>query len=147
MSAPLAVESIRNLLLKINSAWLEGRTGELEQFFHPDMVTVSSDFQLRLKGRQGCIQSYDDFLTLAKIRNFKESDHVVDLWENTAVASYRYSMQYEIAGEVCLDTGRDTFVFSLQGDRWLAVWRTMFVDPKAPAGEPALEPPVNLSRE
>lgn len=140
MSAKVAVESIRTLLLKINSAWLEGRTSDLTEFFHPEMVTVSSDFQLRMKGRKGCIQSYEDFLAQAKVSKFRESDHVVDIWENTAVASYRYSVQYEMGGALQHDTGRDTFVFTLQDGRWVAVWRTMVIDPKLEAGE--LAPPT-----
>ncbi|MBI3666731.1 MAG: nuclear transport factor 2 family protein [Acidobacteria bacterium] len=55
------MKEIRQVLEKINRAWLNGRPEELAEYFHPDMVIVHPGFGGRAEGSQTCVQSYKDF--------------------------------------------------------------------------------------
>ena len=49
----------------------------------------------------------------------------IDVWGNTAVATYRYEIAYEMGGQLYQEMGQDLFVFVRDGGRWRAVWRTL----------------------
>ena len=90
------------------------------EIFDPDFVN-------RTNGREACIAGYLDFCTQANITDFKLGEPGIDVFGNTAVATYSYEISYEMGGESFTDTGRDLFVFVREGDRWQAVWRTMII--------------------
>jgi len=113
-------EEIRQLMKNINDAWVRGRSEELEEYFHEDIV-----FQGRTKGRRACVDSYKEFTDHAIIREFKEADLSVDVWNNTAVVTYDFKISYRMGAWDYQDSGQDSFVFVWEGDRWLAVWRML----------------------
>ena len=123
-------EEIRQLLKKINRAWIEGQTEILNEVFHEDMMIVSPDFQILGRGREACVKSYKDFMRQATLRKFTESEATIEVWEHTAVASYRFDMAWEKDGQSFQDAGRDVFVFSLLEDQCQAVWRTILPLPE-----------------
>lgn len=110
---------------KINQAWRKGGYEELEQYFHKDIVIVPPGFEQRVMGRDVCIRSYRDFGTSAIIREYAESEPTVDVWGDTAVATYSFEIAYEVGGKNSRERGNDVFVFSRQNGKWLAVWRTL----------------------
>ncbi len=123
-------EGIRALLNNISDAWTKGRPEELEEYFHEDMVIASPGFKGGGRGKDDCVQSYKDFASHAKIREVRGSDHLIDVWSDTAVASYRFEIDYEINGQEHHDVGHDLFVFAREGGKWLAVWRTIIPLPE-----------------
>ena len=118
-------QEIRKLLAKINQAWLSGRVKELKNYFHRDVVFVSPGFVGRTSGKSRCVQSYKEFTDQATIRDFKESDHAIDVWGDTAVASLRFEIDYEMNDTDYHELGHDLFVLVRRNTKWLAVWRTM----------------------
>ena len=124
-------EQIRQLVKKINAAWLAGRAEELAQYFHENMVIVAPGFEHRAEGRDACIESYKDFWRQAVVREYSESEASVERWRNTAVASYTLGMAYEMGGQSFRESGRDILVFVREQETWLAVWRTMILFPTA----------------
>jgi hypothetical protein len=122
-------EDIERLLKTINQSWLEGRWEDLEDSLHQDMVITAPGLKAGGRGREACIQSYRNFAARAEILDYRESDRAIDVWGDTAVASYRYEMSYRLSDQEHHDTGYDVFVFSRQEGKWRAVWRTI-----APAG-------------
>lgn len=118
-------EEIRQVLRSINDAWIRGRLEELGQYFHEDMVITDHGFQGGGSGREACVQSYKDFVSQATIHMVKESEHVIHVWGDTALATYAFEMEYEMNGKNYHDTGRDLFVFTRTGKTWQAVWRTI----------------------
>lgn len=118
---------IRALIKSINQAWLQDRVEELEQFFHPDIVMVRPGFSDRSEGRAAAVKSYEDFIAHATIREYRESEAAVDLFGDTAIATYQFHMLYEMTGESFRESGRDLFIFARSGNGWQAVWRTMFL--------------------
>jgi uncharacterized protein (TIGR02246 family) len=118
-------EAIRLLVKKINEAWVGGRPETLAEYFHPDMVIVAPRFQGVETGRDACVKSYADFVGQARVHEYLEGAPSIDVWNDTAVATYRYDITYEMDSTVFRESGWDLFVFSRDRGRWLAVWRTL----------------------
>ena len=122
------VDEIWRLVQRMNDAWAKpGSTEDLASFFREDIVMVNPDFTQRTEGRDGCAASYEEFRKQAAILDFKIGNPGIDVFANTAIATYSYEIAYEMGGERFNDTGRDIFVFVRESDRWLAVWRTMII--------------------
>jgi hypothetical protein len=122
-------QEIRNLVESINQAWKQGLTTQLREFFHPDIVIVGPGFQEIVRGQAACIESYREFSTNAKVHDYIESDFKIEVWDDTAVCTYAWTMTYERAGERSRETGTDQFVFSRQHGKWLVVWRYIYFEP------------------
>jgi len=118
-------EAIRQALRGITAAWREGRPEDLRAFFHEDIVTVLPGLQVRVAGREPCVQSYRDFLAAATVQDYREAEPAVDVWGDTAVTTCRWEMAWEMNGQPCREAGHELFVFTRTAGRWLAVWRTL----------------------
>ncbi len=125
-------EEIRRLLKKINEAWLRGRPEELAAYFHANMVIVPPGFSGRAEGREACVQGYKDFVSQAKVREYKDAEPSIDLWGDTAVATYSWEIAYEMNGQDSREAGWDVFVFKGENAKWQAVWRTICLSPLNP---------------
>ena len=118
---------IAEFIQRINDAWLNGHPEDIASFFREDIVMVHPDFKQRTEGREACVASYADFCAQAKIKELTLGEIAVDVFADTAVATYAYEISYEMGGERFNDAGRDLFVFLREDDRWQAVWRTMII--------------------
>src|SRR5690242_21807773 len=108
-------ERVAGTMRRINGAWLEGQVEDLAPIMHPDIVMVIPGFTQRIQGREQFLAGFRDFCQNAKIHEFREYDHQIDLAGDTAVVTFRYDMVYERSGERYRSTGRDLWVF--QKDR------------------------------
>jgi len=122
--------AIRQLVQQINDAWRSGETADLNRYFHTDMVIVSPGFQALTRGRVACVRSYEDFVRNAVIHEYSESEPTIDVWGDTAVATYGWKMAYEQKGTVSREQGHDQFVFAREPDGWRAVWRMLTFGPQ-----------------
>jgi uncharacterized protein (TIGR02246 family) len=120
-------QEIREVVEQLNDAWVKGSPEQLSTFFREDIAMVHPDFVQRTEGREACIASYVDFCSQAKVNDFKMGETSIDVFGDTAVATYSYEISYEMGGERFTDSGRDLFVFIRENDRWQAVWRTMII--------------------
>ena len=118
-------EEIKQIIKKINYAWVKNRTEDLVNFFYMQMVIVGPDFLELKKGQKACIKSYKDFIDRAKINNFKEEDATVYVYGDTAIASYGYDITYKMDKHSMNDSGRDMFVFIYGDKKWQTALRTM----------------------
>ncbi|MGA2667345.1 MAG: nuclear transport factor 2 family protein [Ignavibacteria bacterium] len=125
-----AQQEIWQVIQKINNAWSENRTEELHQYFYKDFVIVGTDLHPLAKGRDACIKSYKDFVSEAVVHEYKESDPVIDIFDDTAVAGYKFDITYEMKGKTYIEDGRDLFVFINGNGKWLAVWRMLLPEKK-----------------
>lgn len=112
------------LIGRINRSWRTGHTEALMDLFHEDALIVQPGFEKWVKGRERCVASYAEFAAAGTVHSYDESDHRVDLWGNTAVATYRFRIDFEVGGERYLEAGLDLLVFSRFDDSWQVVWRT-----------------------
>lgn len=120
-------EEIRDFIARMNDAWVQGHPELLTSFFSEDIVMVHPDFSQRTEGREACVAAYADFCTQASIQELKPGEPSIDLFGDTAVATYAYEITYQMAGESFVDTGRDLFIFVRENGEWRAVWRTMIL--------------------
>ena len=120
-----AQEDLWQLVKEINDSWVLGRPANLENYFHKEIVFVAPGFSQRIEGRAACIESFRDFCTNAKVREFKPVDPSVDICEQTSISTYSFTVEYELNNESFNESGRDVWVFFRDKDKWLAVWRTI----------------------
>jgi uncharacterized protein (TIGR02246 family) len=123
----MEVTEIQQLIQRLNDAWAKGNPSELANFFREDIVMVNPDFSQRTEGREACVASYEGFCKQAAMLDLKIGEAVIDVFNDTAIASYSWEIAYEMGGEHFNDTGRDIFLFVREDGKWLAVWRTMIV--------------------
>ena len=130
------IVAIRALISAINKAWTDGRPEALAEYFHDRMVIVAPGFRQRVDGRDACVQSYADFVARATIKGYSEEEATVDLWGDTALATYRFALAWEMDDQPYYEAGRDLFVLQREHGRWQAVWRTILPAPdkRAPGG-------------
>lgn len=119
-----AHEEVSRTLSSINQAWLEGRPRDLEPHLDPNIVMLLPGGTC-VKGRNLLVQSFVDMCANAQVHGFEESDRQVDVFGETAVASFAFVLVYEREGKKYRSTGRDLWVFSRGDGGWLAVFRTM----------------------
>jgi uncharacterized protein (TIGR02246 family) len=130
-AAGSAREAVRSVVGRISAAWQSRRYDELAGCLDEDVVLVAPGFQERLEGRAAFVQSYREFMESATITKYKESPPAIDVWGDTAVASYRWEMSWNAAGTSNHEAGHDIFVLRREGaGDWRAVWRTMTVEPR-----------------
>jgi hypothetical protein len=125
LSADAAREEVRDVLRRINRAWLDGRPRDLTPLIHPHFVMVVPGFVARAEGRDTLVAGFVDFCENARVHDFEERDHQVDVFGSTAVASFAFTMIYERDGQRYRSTGSDLWIFSREAGEWLAAWRTM----------------------
>src|SRR5262249_49972052 len=120
-----ALDDILGTLNQLNRAWRERRFEEVADFFDADIVMKGPGLKELVRGRETLVRSYADFVAQSKIVEFSESDHVIDVWGETAAITYNWTMTYEQKEETKRDSGQEMFVFVRRNQRWIAVLRVM----------------------
>jgi ketosteroid isomerase-like protein len=118
-------DDIQDIVREINEAWLERRPADLARFLHDEVVIAPPGFQGRVQGRQAAADSYEQFAAAATVHaaDFDEPD--VQAWGDTAVATYRFTLDYAMGGAHSRDTGWDVLVLRRAAGTWQVVWRTI----------------------
>ena len=118
-------ESAAATMGQINRIWLDGQVEDIATMVHSEIVMVVPGFIGRIQGREEFLAGFRDFCQNARIQEFRDYAHQVDVVGDTAVITFLYDMVYERYGERYRSTGRDLWVFQKHGGAWIAVWRTM----------------------
>lgn len=95
------------------------------------MTRYGPELTLVAENRAACVASYEDFLSKAHVERFESSGFHVDVSGNTATASYRWEVGYEIDGAHAVDRGRDVLVLRQTDNGWVVCWRAMLPDAAA----------------
>lgn len=128
-------EEVLALLERIRAAWTKGPIEILDDVFHERMVIAGPAMKPLGEGREACVRSYRDFLDRARVLAYEQYDRTAHVCGDTAVASYRYVIAFDLEGKPFRERGRDLFVFGREEGRWTAVWRTLIPEPE-PKGDP-----------
>jgi hypothetical protein len=122
---PVAL-SARQIVDRINGAWLNNDPEQIRDYVHPDVVMAIPGFVGSSRGAQQFVAGFAEFCNSARIKSYSESDHYADSVGQTSVVSCRFDMVYERLGVAYRCTGRDLWVFAAaEGGVPTAVWRTM----------------------
>jgi ketosteroid isomerase-like protein len=122
-------DEVYDVVRQINAAWTSGRVERLGNHFHENIVIVHPDCQGRTTGKAACVKSYEEFISRAIVREYNEGAPTVDLWNDTAICTYPFDIEYEMNGARLRESGHDVFAFVRENGRWLAVWRMMQAKP------------------
>jgi len=117
-------QEVLSTLKKINNCWAgEGNVEKLNEYFHMDIVVFEPGRKERRVGKKECIDGWKSFVDNNKINYWKESEHLVQLYNegNSAVVTYYWEISTENNGRNFISKGRDMFVFVNEDDKWLAV--------------------------
>lgn len=137
MSSPAdpVVMEIVHTLAALSAAWRERRYDDLAAYLEANMVFASPGLGAQLDGREAVVASYREFMDRATLREYQETDLVVDVWGETAVARYRWTMGWLAGGVERRESGHDVFVLRRceEDSAWRVVWRTMLFEASATA--------------
>jgi len=118
-------KAARDLVEKINRAWLEHRPEDLAPLFHPEIAMMLPGFVAFSEGAPSMIRGFEEFTGSCTVESHAFTDWHVHTADDTAVVSFHFEMVYERGGKRFRSTGRDLWVVSLNGAVPKAVWRTM----------------------
>lgn len=117
-------EDVWQTIQALNRLWtVEGKAGELKNFFHRDMVAITGVDRERIEGGDACVAGWKAFTDVAKIHHWKEIDPKVQLYGNGkfAVVTYYWDMSYTMNGQTVKSCGRDMFVLVNEDGKWWVV--------------------------
>jgi len=120
---PRAAVEVHEAVRQINALWLGGRVARLSEHVLNDVVMITPAFQVRMEGMRAVIDSFQTFIRNARVHAFRESEMQIDVWEDTAMATYRFDMTYEYDGTTYDEAGRELWLFARVDDRWRLAWR------------------------
>jgi uncharacterized protein (TIGR02246 family) len=121
---------IWELIRRSNRAWLSGAAHEVSSLFEEDAVVVAPGLQGRIQGRDEIARSYEDYVHHARTHSFEELEHQIDIFGDTAVAAYRFTVRYTLNGEDAEreETGQEVLVLRRGVGGWKAIWRTQTLE-------------------
>jgi len=117
---------VRVILERIDNAWRHKQFSGLENCFHEDAVILGPGYVEFGRGRQKCAESYKEFATNAQVLDYKETDHSLRIWQNTAVYTFKWEMTYQRESGPKHEAGTDQMVLELTSDGWQVVWRYLY---------------------
>jgi uncharacterized protein (TIGR02246 family) len=128
-SDPAVSAAIRRVVAGISTAWRGKRISELHDLFADDVVLIAPGARARLQGRAAVVETYREFAESTATHDYTESDLVVDVFGDTAVATYRFEIAWTRDNARYRETGSDVLVLARRDDTWRVVWRTIAPDP------------------
>jgi len=108
----------------LNRVWTVERNPQaLADYFHARIVAITPTDRLRRVGRAACIEGWKQFVEMAVIHAWTETDPQVELFGGgtCAVITYYYKADVEIGGARMTVAGRDMFTLAKDDGRWWAV--------------------------
>ncbi len=121
--------TIRGVIEKISAAWRTKAFDGFEQCFHEDAVIVGPGYAEFARGRAQCAESYREFAMNASVLSYAESAHALHTWENVAVYTFAWEMEYQRQDGPKREAGTDQLVFEFVQGRWQLVWRYIYFTP------------------
>jgi len=124
---------IWKMVLDLNRTWArDGNAEGLRDYFHEDMVAITPTERERIEGREACINAWKAFIDRADVRQWKEIDPNVLVYDGRfAVVTYYYDMSVDLDGERLQLSGRDMFVLLREDDRWWVIANQFSPDPSS----------------
>jgi uncharacterized protein (TIGR02246 family) len=121
---------IWELIRRSNRAWVAGAAHEVAGLFDDDAVVVAPGLQGRVQGRDEIVRSYEEYVHHARTHLFEELEHQIDVFGDTAVAAYRFTVRYSLTNEdeEREETGQEVLVLRRGVGGWKVIWRTQTLE-------------------
>ena len=121
-------KKVEQLIGEFNRAWTDGRLDDLSVFFDERVVAIAPNGG-RVEGREAMVESFRQFLSMARVDDFRVTGVEVDVFDSTAVARFGFVVRYEINGASYDETGSEVLVLAKSDETWRIVWRTQMPVP------------------
>jgi ketosteroid isomerase-like protein len=127
-------DQISGLIKSLSAAWRENQFDRLDPLFDDKVVFQDSEGHRLAEGKAACIQSYRDFIAIAKVLSYEEESPDMVWVAGVTIANYRWRIDYEMNGTNFHDEGRDWLALEKQGGTWRVTWRLMVPSAAPPPG-------------
>jgi len=108
----------------MNRCWTEGwHEEQFRQYIHPEAVAIVPSEPGRLAGREAYVAGWRGFTTAARIQEWQERDHRVQIYNGgkSAVVTYLFSISFTVGTQQAVMQGRDMFFLVKEGREWQIV--------------------------
>lgn len=120
-----ATQHIMDIVQTINQKGLAGDLDQVRRHLHPNVMFVNTAGAVRVKGRQECMDAFQNFVRHVHASAFRLYNEKVEFEGETAVASYEFDMAYQLAGKDFRKKGREIVVLNRDGENWRVIYRTL----------------------
>jgi len=129
----------------INQTCTKGEGFEaLEPLFHDEAVIIPPGFSTHAKGKEVCLKSYEDGCVQMTFEKLEASEERVDVYDSTAVASYKYDCIWDYKGKRFEDSGHEVLVCVKEDSDWKIAWRTLIPGQRQIEPNPTQETPASV---
>lgn len=108
----------------MNHAWaVDKNIDVLKDYFHQNMVAITSTDHDRIEGRDACLAAWKAFVDTTVVHYFKEIDPKVRIYGDgaSAVVTYYFDLSFDMSGQTIKSSGRDMFVLVKEDGKWWIV--------------------------
>lgn len=127
-----AEAQIGELLDRVHRAWLfergEALANTLRDCFAEDVVVRGPGFALLGQGLDFAVSTYVNFAAECTLNDVRCEEIEVDLFGDTAVAQYGWTIVFEREGREFTESGHEMLTLMRRDGRWVIVWRTILPD-------------------
>ena len=117
------MKAIETLINHFNKAWTEGQLDILPSILHNEVVFVAPDLKHEIQGKEACIQTIRDYLSMAVTHSFIVTHKKINCWEDTAAAILEYEIDYELNDTRYKESGIETWMLAKEENDWKLLWR------------------------
>jgi hypothetical protein len=116
-------DQIIGVIKSLSVAWREKRFDSLGPWFAEGVIFQDSKGSRIAEGKEACVQSYRDFMGIAKVLAYEEEKPDLIPFGGFVMASYGWRIDYEMNGANFHDEGRDWLALEKQEGFWRISWR------------------------
>jgi ketosteroid isomerase-like protein len=116
------IREIETMIRDMNRCWTAGwHEEQFRKYIHPDAVAIVPTTPGRLEGREAYVAGWRGFSEAAVIYEWKETDHMVQVYAGgkSAVVTYLFSITFALGTQKQTMRGRDMFFLVKEGRKWL----------------------------
>ena len=117
-------QQVWNTIQEMNRCWTsddDNDLNRLNEYFHKNMVAITPTDKHRIQGKAACVAGWQNFARKAKIHYWKEVSPDVQVYGNTAVATYYFDMSFNIDSQTVNMWGRDMMTLIMENGKWQVV--------------------------
>lgn len=125
MADPFQKNEIEEFIGLFNEAWTQGHLEKLQKLLNENVIFVSPDLKSEIQGQKACIETIENYVNNAKTILFKVVDIKIHSWNNVAMISLDYYIEYEMSRKNFKETGKEFWTLMKEETRWTLAWRAM----------------------
>lgn len=114
-------KEVLKFIQDMNRCWTESKPKGLNNYFHANMVAITPTDKNRLEGKTACMAVWTAFAKNTKIHSWKEREHKIQLYGNTAIVTYYFDISFSMGGQTINMSGRDMFTLIKENGKWWVV--------------------------